>query len=189
MFQSSLTQILSSIYSDLRSSLTETFYPFHYWCSRDLLITLFLFIKSLRTCLFLRSPAHRFARCAAPRFTPPLLRRSYLTATFFYPFNSSCLRDWLHYGWEIDWIIFDLIMLWEIDYIMVERLDPLFLFIKSLRTSLFLRLFLPPRLRRLLRLYILTAGCPTFHFIIYWSVIIHLTYYRLGFIGKPKSLT
>ena len=143
MFQSSLPQILSSIYSDLRSSLTETFYPFHYWCSRDLLITLFLFIKSLRTCLFLRSPAHRFARCAAPRFTPPLLRQSYLTATFFYPFNSSCLRDWLHYGWEIDWIMFDLIMFERLITLCSERLITLFLFIKSLRTCLFLRLFLP----------------------------------------------
>jgi hypothetical protein len=115
MFQSSLTQILSSIYSDVRSSLTETFYPFHYWCSRDLLITLFLFIKSLRTCLFLRSPAHRFARCAAPRFTPPLLRLSSY-GDLFYPFNSSCMRDWFDYIW-FDYIWFDYI--WEIDYIML----------------------------------------------------------------------
>ena len=38
------------------------------------------------------SPAHRFARCAAPRFTPPLLRQSIPTAVTatFYPFYSSC---------------------------------------------------------------------------------------------------
>ena len=77
----------------------------------------------------------------------------------FYPFNSSCMRDWLHYGWLINYIIFDLIMfeilitlcyerLITLCYerlitLCYERLDPLFLFIKSLRTCIFLRLFLP----------------------------------------------
>ena len=42
-----------------------------------------------------RSPDHRFARCAAPRFTPPLLRRfipTALTPTFtFYAFYYAAL--------------------------------------------------------------------------------------------------
>jgi hypothetical protein len=74
------------------------------------------------------------------------------------------LRDWLHYVLR-DWLHYVMLC-----YVMLcyERLDPLFLFIKSLRTCLFLRLFLPPRLRRLLRLSILTAvtpDLPFYHFI------------------------
>ena len=47
-----------------------------------------------------RSSAHRFARCAAPRFTPPLLRQSIPTAVTatFYPFYSSCSRDFSWVG-------------------------------------------------------------------------------------------
>ena len=55
------------------------------------------------------SPAHRFARCAAPRFTPPLLRQSIPTAVMptlyhrlihhvreiYYRLDSSCSRDLL----------------------------------------------------------------------------------------------
>ena len=52
------------------------------------------------------SPAHRFARCAAPRFTPPLLRQSIptaVTATLYYRLDSSCLRDLL----QIKFIMFE----------------------------------------------------------------------------------
>ena len=93
--------------------------------------------------------------------SPVLIRRP-----FFIPL--------IHLVWEIDYIMIErliglyLIMFERLIGLCSERLDPLFLFIKSLRTCLFLRLFLPPRLRRLLRLYILTAvtpDLPLYHFI------------------------
>jgi hypothetical protein len=74
---------------------------------------------------------------------------------------------------------------------MFERLDSLcsrdLLRISILITSLFLRLFLPPRLRRLL--LFLRRLCPTSILSFYWSALIFLTYYRLGFIGGPKWVT
>ena len=76
-----------------------------------------------------RSPTHRFARYAAPRFTPPLLRRFILTAPFlflwflmFERFGFLMFeRIWVIDVWEIGvcyvsdiWII-DVLEIWVID--------------------------------------------------------------------------
>jgi hypothetical protein len=77
------------------------------------------------------SPASRLRDSLLRCFASPILRR------YFYPFDSSCSRDWIHYDWEIrfimiqrldslyliDWIHY----VWEIGFIMYERLDSLWL--------------------------------------------------------------
>jgi hypothetical protein len=146
MFQSSLTQILSSIYSDLRSSLTETFYPFHYWCSRDLLITLCLrdwldYVREIYWLHYVWEIDYIMVEILIGSIIFDLIMFERLITLCYEILITLCyeiliglcseilitlwLRYWLHYDWEID-------------YIMIERLITLFLFIKSLRTCLFL---------------------------------------------------
>jgi len=89
--------------------------------------------------------------------------------------------------------MFDLIMFERLITLCSERLITLFLFIKSLRTCLFLRLFLPPRLRRLLRLYILTAvtpDLPFYHLLVgdYYPYLLSSQFYRWAEIGDITTV-
>jgi hypothetical protein len=76
-----VSEIGSIMFERLIGYVSDIYYGlvFQLHISQNISVFLRLFL--------LCSPAHRFARFAAPLFTPPLLRLSYLTAPF-YPFHS-----------------------------------------------------------------------------------------------------
>jgi hypothetical protein len=155
MFQSSVTQI-SSIHT-YGLLLRRLFIPLIldvreiYWLHYFYLSNL---SEHLYSSVYSYPPLHRSS--LAPPFIAPSLRSSAIHSStaspvllrrLFYPFDSWCSRDWIHYIW--------LNSLYLIDWIH----SVISILITSLGTSLFLRLFLPPRLRRLLPF--LRRSCPT----------------------------
>jgi len=152
-------------------------------------------------------------------FTGLILRRPFLSLSFFMSERliTLWLRDWLidwidwidwidlfdwiHLVWEIDYIMFweiDYIMFWEIDYIMLCYVMlweiGSIIFIYQISQNMYIPpSILTPRLRRLLRLYILTAVTPDLPFIIllvgeYYPYLLSSQFYRWAEIGDITTV-